>query len=53
LKNKEPDIDDINQIANLEIKVKSYLGDLKGLARAFKAVLFFFELDRPITHEGS
>jgi len=52
LKGKEPAIDDIDQMPELQRQVRRHLGDLKGLARVFMAVSFFFELDEPIIAEG-
>lgn len=52
LEGKEPAIDDIDQMPRLQQQVRRNLGDLKGLARAVKAVSFFFELDRPLIREG-
>lgn len=42
LKGKEPDIDDVDEMPGLQHQVRHQLGDLKGLARAVKAVSFFF-----------
>lgn len=53
LKGKEPEIDAVDQIPKLQRQVRNHLGDLKGLARALKAVSFFFELNEPPIREGT
>jgi hypothetical protein len=53
LKGNEPHIDDVDQMPSLQDQVRHNLGDLNGLARAFKAVSFFFELDEPPVHAGN
>ncbi|KAG0645016.1 Intracellular membrane-associated calcium-independent phospholipase A2 gamma [Hyphodiscus hymeniophilus] len=45
LRGKEPDIDDVDKMQYLCDQVRYHLGDIEGIARAFKAVSFFFELD--------
>ncbi|OBT56265.1 hypothetical protein VE04_05112 [Pseudogymnoascus sp. 24MN13] len=47
LKGRVPNIDEVDQMADLQDQVRNNLGDMDGLARAFKAVSFFFELDEP------
>ena len=51
LNGKEPALDDIDQMPELQRQVRCHLGELSGLARVFKAVSFFFELDEPIIGE--
>ena len=53
LKGKVPDLDDVDQIPRLQHEVRHHVGDLKGVSRAAKAVSFFFELDGPLTREGT
>jgi hypothetical protein len=48
-----PDIDSIEQMESLQDQVEHHLGDLEGLTRAIKTVSFFFELDEPLTRDGS
>jgi hypothetical protein len=52
LKGKVPDIDEVDQMSSLQGQVGNNLGDMDGIARAFKAVSFFFELDEPPIREG-
>ncbi|KAH6675990.1 acyl transferase/acyl hydrolase/lysophospholipase [Halenospora varia] len=49
---KEPEIDDVDKMQYLHNQIRYHLGDIEGIARAFKAVTFFFELDRPLVPEG-
>ncbi|TGO06778.1 hypothetical protein BTUL_0563g00010 [Botrytis tulipae] len=49
---REPDLDDAGQIDSLQAHVRRGLGDLKDIARAFKAASFFFELAKPIQRNG-
>lgn len=44
---KEPNIDDVDKMQYLYDQIPYHLGDMEGIARAFKAVSFFFELDGP------
>jgi hypothetical protein len=48
-----PDIDSVEQMESLQDQVNHYLGDLEGLARAFKTVSFFFELDKLLTRDSN
>lgn len=50
---KEPEIDDVGRMQYLHDQVKYHLGDIEGIARAFKAVFFFFELDQPLEFRGA
>jgi hypothetical protein len=49
---KEPEIDDVDKMQYLQDQIRYHLGDIEGIARAFKAVTFFFELDGPLVFEG-
>ena len=49
---KEPDIDDVDKMQYLHDQIPYHLGDIEGIARAFKAVTFFFELDGPLVLDG-
>ncbi|KAH9204666.1 acyl transferase/acyl hydrolase/lysophospholipase [Leptodontidium sp. 2 PMI_412] len=49
---KEPEIDDVGKMEYLHDQIQHHLGDIEGIARAFKAVTFFFEFDRPLVFEG-
>jgi len=49
---KEPEIDDVDKMQYLHDQIQYHLGDIEGIARAFKAVTFFFELDGPLVLEG-
>ncbi|KAH8799403.1 hypothetical protein F5884DRAFT_869331 [Xylogone sp. PMI_703] len=49
---KEPDIDDVDKMQYLYDQIRYHLGDIDGIARAFKAVTFFFELDGPLILDG-
>jgi hypothetical protein len=53
LKGKEPAIDDVDQMHKLQFQVRHHLGDLKPIARAMKAVTFFFELNQPLVPDGA
>lgn len=48
---KEPDIDDVDKMQHLHDQIQYHLGDIEGIARAFKAVTFFFELDGPLVKD--
>lgn len=48
----EPRIDDVDKMQYLHDQIRHHLGDMEGIARAFKAVSFFFELDQPLVFEG-
>ena len=48
---KEPEIDDVDKMQYLHNQIRYHLGDIESIARAFKAVTFFFELDRPLILE--
>ena len=50
---KEPEIDDVDKMQYLHEQIQYHLGDIDGIARAFKAVTFFFELDGPLILEGA
>ena len=50
IKDKEPKINNVSQIPKLQRQVQHHLDKLKGLARAIKAVAFFFELQGPLEH---
>ena len=52
LSGKEPKIDNVDKMQYLYDQVQHHLGDIKGIARAFKAVSFFFELDGPLVRSG-
>ncbi|OBT64129.1 hypothetical protein VE03_06283 [Pseudogymnoascus sp. 23342-1-I1] len=52
LKGRVPNIDEVDQMADLQDQVRNNLGDMDGLARAFRAVSFFFELNEPPIREG-
>jgi hypothetical protein len=52
LAGKEPNIDDVDQMPYLYDQIQHHLRDIKGIARAFKAVSFFFELDEPLVKDG-
>lgn len=52
LAGKEPQIDDVDQMPHLYEQIHHHLGDMKGIARALKAVSFFFELDEPLVKDG-
>jgi hypothetical protein len=47
----EPRIDDVDKMQYLHDQIHHHLGDMEGIARAFKAVSFFFELDGPLVWE--
>lgn len=49
---QEPQIDDVDKMQFLCDQVRHHLGDIEGVARAFKAVSFFFELDGPLEREA-
>ena len=49
---KEPEIDDVDAMQSLYDKVTHHVGDIEGIARAFMAVSFFFELDGPLVRDG-
>jgi hypothetical protein len=53
LHGKEPDIDDVGMMQSLSDEVAYNLGDVDGIARAFIAVSFFFELDGPLVRDGA
>jgi hypothetical protein len=48
---KEPGIDEVDKMEYLQNQVPLYLGDIEGIARAFKAAEFFFELDELLTRD--
>lgn len=48
LSEKEPRIDSVDKMQYLYDQVQHHVGDVKGIARAFMAVSFFFELDGPL-----
>jgi hypothetical protein len=52
LAGKEPQIDDVDEMPHLYDQIRHHLGDMEGIARAFKAVSFFFELDEPLVKDG-
>lgn len=49
---KEPSIDDVGSMQYLQDQIQYHLDDIGGIARAFKAVTFFFELDGLPLFEG-
>jgi hypothetical protein len=49
---EEPQIDDVDKMQYLQDQIRHHLGDIEGIARAFKAVSFFFELDGPLILEA-
>jgi len=49
---KEPDLDNVDEMEYLYDQIPHHLGDLEGIARAFKAVSFFFELNEAPVLEG-
>ena len=52
LEGKEPGIDDIGSMDSLYKKTMCHQGDMIEVIRAFKAVTFFFELDRSLVKDG-
>jgi hypothetical protein len=52
LSEKEPKIDSVDKMQYLYDQVQHHLGDVNGIARTFKAVSFFFELDGPLARDG-
>jgi hypothetical protein len=52
LMGQEPRIDDVDKMQYLHDQINYHLGDMESIARAFKAVSFFFELDGPLVFEG-
>ena len=49
---KEPSIDDVGSMQYLQDQIQYHLEDIEGIARAFKAVSFFFELNGLPLFEG-
>jgi hypothetical protein len=49
---KEPNIDDVEKMQYLYDQIQYHLGDIHGIARAFKAISFFFELDGAPIKDG-
>ena len=49
---QEPRIDDVDKMQYLRNQIYHHLGDMEGIARAFKAASFFFELNGPLVFEG-
>ncbi|KAH7378945.1 acyl transferase/acyl hydrolase/lysophospholipase [Cadophora sp. MPI-SDFR-AT-0126] len=49
---QEPRIDDVDKMQYLRDQIYHHLGDMEGIARAFKAASFFFELNGPLVFEG-
>ncbi|KFY11829.1 hypothetical protein V491_07045 [Pseudogymnoascus sp. VKM F-3775] len=52
LEGKEPSIDDTGIMDSLYQQTMRHQGDMIEIIRAFKAVTFFFELDRSIVEDG-
>ncbi|KAM3064705.1 hypothetical protein ACMFMF_011797 [Clarireedia jacksonii] len=50
---EEPNLDDVDQMSNLQSIVRRNTGNLRDIARALKAVSFFFELAKPIYRKGT
>jgi hypothetical protein len=50
---EEPDLDDVDQMSDLQRIVRRNTGNLRDIARALKAVSFFFELAKPIYRQGT
>ena len=53
LAGQEPCLDEVNKMQELQELVGRDLGRLKDLSRALKASAFFFELDQPMSRQGS
>ncbi|PVH67631.1 FabD/lysophospholipase-like protein [Cadophora sp. DSE1049] len=52
LTGQEPRIDDVDKMQYLRDQIYHHLGDMEGIARAFKAASFFFKLNGPLVFEG-
>jgi hypothetical protein len=51
LTGKEPGIDEVDKVEYIQSQVPLHLGGIEGIARAFKAAEFFFELDELLTRD--
>jgi hypothetical protein len=53
LTDREPSLDAVDKMQELQELVRRDSGGLKDLSRALKAASFFFELDQPLARKGS